>query len=70
MNYDERNDGKMIYECDNDGCFETSEFFGAFKECVAEAKQEGWKAYQVDEEWCHECPSCSQKGKDPREIFG
>lgn len=72
MNYYDRDYGKMTYECDTDECFESSEFFGAFKECVAEAKQEGWKAYNIDGEWHHECPLCAQgsQPKDVRDVFG
>lgn len=71
-NHYDRNDGTMIYECDNDGCNEQSTFYGSFSEAVVEAKQEGWRAYKVDEDWHHECPLCVHKGKntDPREIFG
>lgn len=72
MNYYDRTDGKMTYECDNDGCFEKSEFYGAFVECVQEAKQEGWKAHRHEDEWYHECPLCAHGSdpKDPREVFG
>lgn len=70
MNSYERSDGKMLYECDEEGCHESSEFYGSWSECVQEAKEEGWKAYKFEEDWFHTCPSCNQKGKDPREVFG
>ena len=72
MNYYDNIEGTMTYECDNADCDETSVFYGAFKECVAEAKQEGWKAYCIEGEWEHECPLCAQgsQPKDPRQVFG
>ena len=66
----DRTDHSMTYECDNDGCCESSIFYGDFNECVREAKEEGWRAYKIEDEWFHECPWCQNKEQDPQEMFG
>lgn len=56
-------DRSMIMACDQ--CQDESTFYGAFKECIEEAKQEGWlitKNVAVLGEYTHTCPCCQRPG--------
>lgn len=46
----------MTMECD--GCSFASSFEGDWKDCIAEAKEEGWRIVKVGEEWRHYCEDC------------
>jgi hypothetical protein len=49
--------GKIIFECDECGdTFESNT--REFDEAWENAKDEGWRAYKEDGEWCHSCPDC------------
>lgn len=63
-------DHEMTMMCDEDQCDQESAFFGAFRECIVEAKEEGWKiSMKSPGEWTHVCPFCAQKQSDPTEVF-
>jgi len=51
-------DRSMIMACDK--CADESTFFGVFKECIEEAKEEGWSIYRESQTnaYTHICPSC------------
>jgi hypothetical protein len=55
----EREGGRIVFHCDS-----CSEIFegdtGDFNSEWAGAKERGWRAYKVKNEWCHRCPSCDE----------
>lgn len=58
---------EMHMECD--GCAEDSKFIGTFKECVFEAKEEGWRIFKYeDDTWGHLCPLCVH-GEKAESVF-
>lgn len=46
----------MTIECEK--CSFITDYEGTWKDCVAEAKEDGWRFRKVDEEWQHLCPNC------------
>lgn len=50
---------EMEMTCDT--CQDVSTFIGAFKECIIDAKEEGWKIVHSMGNWLHYCPMCSAK---------
>lgn len=56
-------DHSMTMSCDGSDCIETIELRGDFRECINEAKENGWRVVHadngsIDEEWEHYCPRC------------
>jgi hypothetical protein len=51
-------DRAMIMSCDK--CGDESTFYGAFKPCIEEAKEEGWLITREPDTdcWMHVCLSC------------
>lgn len=61
---------EMTMQCDNKDCWEESVFIGSFRECIIEAKEEGWRIYKnEDDEWCHICPFCKNKNNGATTVF-
>jgi len=46
----------QIFECDHDGCLETFEAEGTFKEVWEEARAAGWRSFRKNDRWQHKCP--------------
>lgn len=46
----------MTIECEK--CSFITDYEGIWKDCVAEAKEDGWRFRKVDEEWQHFCSDC------------
>lgn len=68
IDYDYEN-SMMIMDCDVCGQ-QDSTFFGDFRECIREAKEEGWKIKKIGEDdWHHTCPFCVAEETDPRKVF-
>jgi hypothetical protein len=54
----ERQGGIVVFHCD--ACPEHFESDTRdFREAWDEAKEEGWVAFKVGDEWCHHCPGCA-----------
>ena len=54
----ERQGGVLIFQCDK--CPETYDATtGVWSDAWQEAKTEGWRAFKLNEVWCHSCPDCS-----------
>lgn len=55
----DRQHGKIIIECDScDAVYEGAS--GDFQGVWASAKQEGWTASKIADEWLHGCPKCGR----------
>lgn len=57
-------DRAMVMKCDK--CEDESTFYGAFKACIEEAKDEGWLISREPQtnDWTHTCVNC----KNPKAI--
>jgi hypothetical protein len=42
--------------CDFDGCITSRTYDGSFRECIDEAKAEGWRIVHKDSVFVHLCP--------------
>lgn len=54
----EREGGRITFQCDTcPDALDTDEV--EFEAAWARAQGDGWKAFKVGGEWCHECPDCN-----------
>ena len=57
--------GRMEISCDYPGCNAIDCLEGDFKECIAEAKELGWRVLKIDfDEWLHYCPDHANMEKE------
>lgn len=64
-------DGRwMSLECDE--CGNESDEFDDFDEMLHDCKEDGWRVYQSQGAWKHECPDCTGSGGLARQraLFG
>ena len=56
--------GRMEMNCDMPGCKATDYFDGDFRECITQARKQGWHIFKVGfDEWQH---FCSEHGDEAR----
>lgn len=60
---------EMEMTCNSKDCDEVSIFRGMFRECISEAKHEGWAIIRREFGFDHFCPQCSNHGVSPEEVF-
>ena len=61
----EREGGKLLFVCDEcNEAFESKENDGygqvGFNITWGAAKDEGWRARKIDNDWVHTCPDCAK----------
>lgn len=57
--------GRMEMTCDMPGCKVTDYFDGDFRECIRQAKENGWRLFKTDsDEWEHYCPEHTKEPAD------
>jgi Fe2+ or Zn2+ uptake regulation protein len=56
----ERDSGKMLFVCDECNEAFESEDGETFQDTWAAAKDDGWRARKLGNDWVHACPDCAK----------